>query len=70
MVIIITKKNILFIINIIIYIYIKKSVTDDNSLVLNQGEAPINSEQFSDIFTVYTAKRFPGMTGKIKIYKN
>jgi len=37
-------------------------------LTLNQGEAPINSEQFSDIFTVYTAKRFPGMTGNYRLF--
>jgi len=45
------------------------AVADDNSLVLNQGEAPINSEQFSDIFTVYTAKRFPGMTESTELSK-
>lgn len=42
---------------------------EDNSLILNQGEAPINSEQFSDIFTVYTAKRFPGMTESTELSK-
>lgn len=43
---------------------------DDNAPRVNTGRAPILAASFSDVFTVYSAKKFPGVCESTPLSKS
>lgn len=43
---------------------------DENAPKVNQGRAPILAMAYSDVFTVYSAKKFPGVCESTPLSKS